>query len=91
MKQHLFIRPRASTAGKFNWYAIRHPVRAVVPTWFQCEPIVNYTVRLHFWGFYVWHAAIVWMYWDWAAFAVLAGWLLHPLFFKEIKINVFFD
>ena len=56
--------------GGWTWYAAWLPVRAVVPTWAQCMPLVDTepnpnTYSVWFRGFHSWHYAVLWVYCDW--------------------------
>jgi len=76
----MYIRPEAKSKGKYPWYGIKHPVKAVVPSWIQCLPLVNHTYNPSFWGFYGWYQAAIWVYWDWALMYLLIGMVLGGLF-----------
>ena len=75
----MYIRAPTRSLGNYPWYGVRHPVRAVVPAWYQCLPMVNNTYRPWFYGFNYWHTAMVWVYLDWALLAVLVGYVLGQL------------
>jgi hypothetical protein len=66
----MFLQPQARTMGRWTWYALRLPVRTVVPTWAQCMPLVDTkpnpdTSSAWFWGFHSWYYAVLWVYCDW--------------------------